>query len=62
MSELERVLQRLARLLRGDEDKPPAADCGEQLQMPAFGEAAGDRPGKTAPDLNEPGATSSATR
>ncbi len=57
MSELERVLNRLARLLRGEEDMPPAADCGEQLQMPAgSSEPDGDRPIEATPSLNDPGA------
>ena len=57
MSELERVLKRLARLLRSEGEQPSAADCGEQLQMPtAQTEPNGERPGETAPDRKEPGA------
>jgi hypothetical protein len=62
MSELERVLKRLARLLQGEEEKPSAADCGEQLQIPtAQADSIGGRPTETAPDLNDPGAAPRST-
>jgi len=56
MTELERVLQRLARLLRGEEQTPSPADADQQSIVAIPTDPGGGLRRDAAPDPTEPGA------